>query len=67
MNPLIKVTYRDQPAANNAFIGAQIKLDEVIKLLTPLSKSHKVNDDNLINLLQYYELLNEIKNIHGEV
>lgn len=47
--------------------AVQIKLDEVIKLLTPLSKSHKVNDDNLINLLQYYELLNEIKNIHGEV
>jgi hypothetical protein len=45
----------------------QIKLDEVIKLLTPLSKSHKVDDDNLINLLQYYELLNEIKNIHGKV
>jgi hypothetical protein len=46
--------------------AVQIKLDEVIKLLTPLSKSHKVNDDNLINLLQYYELLNEIKNIHGK-
>jgi hypothetical protein len=45
----------------------QIKLDEVIKLLTPLSKSHKVDDDNLINLLQYYELLNEIKNIHGKI
>ena len=47
--------------------AVQIKLDEVIKLLAPLSKSHKVNDDNLINLLQYYELLNEIKNIHGKV
>jgi hypothetical protein len=47
--------------------AVQIKLDEVIKLLTPLSKSHKVDDDNLINLLQYYELLNEIKNIHGKV
>jgi hypothetical protein len=44
----------------------QIKLDEVIKLLTPLSKSHKVDDDNLINLLQYCELLNEIKNFHGK-
>lgn len=47
--------------------AVKIKLDEVIKLLTPLSKSHKVNDDNLINLLQYYELLNEIKNIHEKV
>jgi hypothetical protein len=47
--------------------AVQIKLDEVIKLLTSLSKSHKVDDDNLINLLQYYELLNEIKNIHGKV
>jgi len=47
--------------------AVKIKLDEVIKLLTPLPKSYKVSDDNLINLLQYYELLNEIKNIHGKV
>lgn len=47
--------------------AVKIKLNEVIKLLTPLPKSYKVSDDNLINLLQYYELLNEIKNIHGKV
>ena len=29
-----KVKYRNQPAANNAFIGAQFKLDEIIAELT---------------------------------
>ena len=33
MDLLTKVTYKDQPAANNAFIGAQIKLEEVIARL----------------------------------
>ena len=47
--------------------ATQIKLNEVVKLLTPLSKSHKVDDNNLINLLQYYELLNEIKSIHESI
>jgi hypothetical protein len=47
--------------------ATQIKLNEVVKLLTPLSKSHKVDDNNLINLLQYYELLNEIKSTHESI
>ena len=47
--------------------ATQIKLNEVVKLLTPLSKSHKVDDNNLINLLQYYELLNEIKSLHESI
>jgi len=31
-----KVDFRNQPAANNAFIGAQYKLDEVIAALSEI-------------------------------
>lgn len=41
MTPLTKVTYKDQPAANNAFIGAQIKLEEVITRLQYISSNMK--------------------------
>lgn len=43
----------------------QIKLSEVANILTPLSKTSNVNDDNLINLLQYCELLHELKNVQA--
>lgn len=43
----------------------QIKLNEVINLLSPLSKTSNVKDDDLINLLQYCELLEEIKKSNG--
>ena len=39
----------------------QIKINEVVNLLSPLTKSSKVNDDNLINLLQYYQLVEELE------
>ena len=39
----------------------KIKLVEVSKLLTELKKTDKVNTDNLVDLLQYYELIKEIK------
>ena len=39
----------------------KIKLVEVSKLLTELKKTDKVNNDNLVDLLQYYELIKEIK------
>ena len=42
-----------------------IKLDEVKKLINPLSKKSEVQDDNVINLLNYYELTNNLKSIHG--
>jgi hypothetical protein len=43
----------------------QIKLNEVIKFLVPLSKTSKIGDNEIINILQYYELLNEFKSING--
>ena len=42
-----------------------IKLTETKGMIKPLCKKTSVNDDNVINLLNYYELVNELKTIHG--
>jgi hypothetical protein len=47
--------------------AVQIKLKEVNNLLTPLGKLSKVGNDDLVNLLQYYELLEELKKASSEV
>ena len=39
----------------------QIKINEVVNMLTPLSKNDKASDDNLVNLLQYYQLVEELE------
>jgi hypothetical protein len=39
----------------------QIKLTEVITLLHPLDKTQSVKDENIISLLQYYQLIEELK------
>ena len=41
----------------------KIKLDEVIKGIKHLKKTDKVNDTHLINLMQYYDLVNELKSL----
>ena len=42
-----------------------IKLNETKDLIKPLCKKSNVHDDNVTNLLNYYELINELKTIHG--
>jgi len=42
-----------------------IKLTETKGMIKPLCKKTSVNDDNVINLLNYYSLVNELKTIHG--
>ena len=42
-----------------------IKLNETKDLLNPISKKLSVQDENVSNLLNYYELINELKTIHG--
>ena len=42
-----------------------IKLNETKGMIKTLCKKSFVNDDNVINLLNYYELVNELKTIHG--
>ncbi len=41
--------------------ATQIKITEVSKFLTELNKTDKIGDDNLVDLLRYYELVKEIK------
>lgn len=41
----------------------QIKLTEVITLLKPIDKNQTIKDDNIIALLQYQQLVKEIKSV----
>jgi len=41
----------------------KIKLDEVSKSIKPLKPTDKVNDTHLVNLMQYYELVNELNKL----
>ena len=41
----------------------QIKLQEVIKTIKPLTNKEKVTDSHLINIMQYYELIKELKEV----
>jgi len=43
----------------------KIKINEAQNLIKPLCKKSSVHDDNVSNLLNYYELINELKTIHG--
>ncbi len=45
--------------------ATKIKITEVAKLLTELDKTDKVDNDNLVDLLQYYELVKEIQVANG--
>ena len=38
----------------------KIKITEIVKYVKPLEKTEKVTNDCIINLLQYYELVNEL-------
>jgi hypothetical protein len=41
----------------------QIKLNEVVSLITEIDKTSKISNDDLVNLLQYYSLVDEIKSV----
>ena len=41
----------------------KIKLEEVAKAIVPISKTEKISDSHLVNLMQYYDLVNELKNL----
>jgi len=45
--------------------ATKIKLQEIKNIITPLDKVSKIGNDDLVNLLQYYELLEELTKIHG--
>ena len=41
----------------------KIKLEEVAKAITPIAKTEKITDSHLVNLMQYYDLVNELRTI----
>lgn len=41
----------------------RIKLEEVAKAIQPIGKTSKINDSHLVNIMQYYDLLNELKSL----
>ena len=45
--------------------ATQVKITEVAKFLTELKKTDKVGDSNLVDLLRYYQLVNEIQVANG--
>jgi hypothetical protein len=47
--------------------AVQIKLTEVNNMLTPLGKLSKIDNDDLVNLLQYYALLEELTKANVQV
>ncbi len=49
------------PSIKNDVI--KIKLEEVAKNITPISKKDKVSDTHLVNIMQYYDLIKELKNL----
>jgi hypothetical protein len=41
----------------------KIKLQEVINSIKPLDKAEKISDSHLVSLMQYYDLVSELKNV----
>ena len=60
---IIEVKAQIKQLSKNTNKVTQIKLNEVVGLITPLCKKSSVHDDNVINLLNYYELVNELKSL----
>jgi hypothetical protein len=59
MEQLVKELTKLIPTVSDKTI--QIKLSEVVTFLKPIEKKQTVKDDNIITLLQYHQLVNEIK------
>ena len=43
----------------------KIKINEIISMITLPSKNTKVTDNDLVDLLQYYDLINELETVNG--
>ena len=43
----------------------QIKINEVSSLIEELDKTAKVTSENIVNILQYLELVEELKTAHA--
>jgi hypothetical protein len=43
----------------------KIKINEIISIIAPPAKNVKVTDNDLVDLLQYYDLINELETVNG--
>ena len=43
----------------------KIKINEIISMINIPDKNTRIKDDNMIDLLQYYELVEELKKANG--
>lgn len=53
----------DSLSGNVADEVVKIKLEEIAKTIVPVKNTEKITDGHLVNLMQYYELVNELKNL----
>jgi CBS-domain-containing membrane protein len=42
----------------------RIKMNEIVSLLSPIEKTVNIKDEDITNLLRFYELENELKQIN---
>ena len=45
--------------------STKIKINEIISIIQPPAKNSKVTDNDLVDLLQYYDLINELETANG--
>ncbi len=45
--------------------ATKIKIDEIITVINPPAKNAKITDNDLVDLLQYYDLINELETVNG--
>lgn len=45
----------------------KIKLEEITKIMNVIDKNNNIKTDNLVDLLQYHSLINELKSVHGKI
>jgi hypothetical protein len=44
----------------------KIKINEIINIIQIPAKTDKINDNDLVDLLQYYDLINELETVNGK-
>jgi hypothetical protein len=57
---LVEITKLSKTSKDNII---KIKLQEVLKNIHPLSNKEKVTDSHLVDIMQYYELIKELKGL----
>jgi hypothetical protein len=60
---LLKLNRTNKKTKNEV---TKIKLNETLNFLVTLGKNDKINNDNIVNLLQYCDLIEELKKANGK-